>query len=133
MLREYIIRILLNINFYFLKLITEIQIHKSLNNETVVKFEEFFEDKQFVYLLLELCPHKSLLKLIQYRKRLSEDEVRYYLRDMLNALEYFKSEKILHRDLKLGNILLDGNMKLKIGMFIILLNEEIQYANIFYS
>ena len=37
------------------KLTSEIKIHKSMSNEYVVKFEKFFEDKENVYIMLELC------------------------------------------------------------------------------
>lgn len=37
------------------KLQSEIMIHKSLSHRYIVKFEHFFEDHEFVYILLELC------------------------------------------------------------------------------
>jgi serine/threonine protein kinase len=57
----------------------------------------------------------SMSQMIRYRKRLCEDEARYYLKSVFEGLEYLKSKKIIHRDLKLANLLLDGNMKVKIG------------------
>ena len=96
---------------------TEIQIHRSLNNQSIVKYIDHFEDPRFVYILLELCTHRSMMKLLRFRKRLSEDEVRYYLKDIFKALQHLKAHNVIHRDLKLGNLLLDGNMKVKIGNF----------------
>jgi polo-like kinase 1 len=37
------------------KLISEIKIHKSLDHKGIVKFERYFEDKNNVYILLEIC------------------------------------------------------------------------------
>lgn len=37
------------------KLTTEIKIHKSLDHKYIVKFFSFFEDKNNVYILLEIC------------------------------------------------------------------------------
>mmetsp|Transcript_16197 Transcript_16197/g.13773 ORF Transcript_16197/g.13773 Transcript_16197/m.13773 type:complete len:111 (+) Transcript_16197:84-416(+) len=39
------------------KLLAEIKIHKSLRHENIVRFEHVFEDKDNVYILLELCPN----------------------------------------------------------------------------
>jgi serine/threonine protein kinase len=40
------------------QLSTEIKIHRSLEHKHVVKFHRFFEDKDYVYILLELCTNK---------------------------------------------------------------------------
>lgn len=95
---------------------TEIKIHRSLNHESVVRFDGFFEDNKFVYILLELCKNKSLMKLLQYRKRISEDEARYYISQIIESLKYLKQHRVIHRDLKLGNLLLDSKMRVKVGM-----------------
>ena len=60
------------------KLIREIKIHKSLHHEQVVAFEHNFEDKDNVYILLELCENQTLNELLKRRKNLSELEVQYY-------------------------------------------------------
>ena len=60
------------------KLIREIKIHKSLHHEQVVAFEHNFEDKDNVYILLELCENQTLNELLKRRKNLSELEVQCY-------------------------------------------------------
>ena len=55
-----------------MQLISEIKIHKSLNNNHVVKFEHVFEDHENVYILLEICTNHTLNELIKRRKRLTE-------------------------------------------------------------
>ncbi len=57
---------------------SEIQIHKQLNHENIVKFEHFFEDEDNVYIMLELCENKSMSELMRKRGSLSEFEARYY-------------------------------------------------------
>ena len=42
------------------KLMQEIQIHRQLFSEHVVKFHRFFEDDNNVYILMDLCKNKSL-------------------------------------------------------------------------
>lgn len=55
--------------------------------------------------------------MLKMRKRLTEMEARYYMGQILSALRYMSDNRILHRDLKLGNVLLDKNMDCKIGDF----------------
>ena len=40
------------------KLKTEISIHRSLNHEKVVRFCEYYEDQDNVYIVLEYCPNQ---------------------------------------------------------------------------
>lgn len=54
---------------------------------------------------------------MKQRKRLTEPEVLYYLDQLLSAIEHLHSKNIIHRDLKLGNLFLDGNLNVKVGDF----------------
>ncbi|KAI7879550.1 kinase-like domain-containing protein [Mucor mucedo] len=99
------------------KLFAEINIHRVLKHEYIVNFESCFEDKLNIYLVLELCSNGTLSGMLRNRKILTEDEVRYYMGQILSALRYMSDNRILHRDLKLGNVLLDENMDCKLGDF----------------
>jgi len=99
------------------KLMTEIRLHKSLRHPNIVKFEHVFEDQENVYILLELCEHQSLSELVKRRKRLTEIEVQSYTMQIIDALRYIHNNRIIHRDLKLGNIFLDEKMQVKMGDF----------------
>lgn len=61
------------------KLMSEIKIHRSLNDTNIVKFQHFFEDFENVYILLELASNQTMNELIRRRKRLTELEVQCYL------------------------------------------------------
>ena len=99
------------------KLINEIKIHKKLNNPNIVGFEKFFEDKDNVYILLELCSNQTLNELVKRRKRLGELEVQCYSLQIIRALKYIHNHRIIHRDLKLGNLFLTSKLELKLGDF----------------
>ena len=99
------------------KLINEIKIHKKLNNPNIVGFEKFFEDKDNVYILLELCSNQTLNELVKRRKRLGELEVQCYCLQIIRALKYIHNHRIIHRDLKLGNLFLTSKLELKLGDF----------------
>jgi polo-like kinase 1 len=82
-----------------------------------VGFEHFFEDEENVYILLELCPNQTMNELLRRRKRLTELEVQCYLLQILAAVKYAHKQKVIHRDLKLGNLFLSAKMEVKVGDF----------------
>ncbi|KTW30765.1 hypothetical protein T552_00477 [Pneumocystis carinii B80] len=99
------------------KLFGEIKIHQSMDHPSIVKFIDCFEDTTNVYLILELCENKTLMDMLRKRKRFTEPECRFFLLQVLGAVKYMHSRKVIHRDLKLGNLFLDENMNIKIGDF----------------
>ncbi|KAI9525660.1 Serine/threonine-protein kinase plk1 [Dissostichus eleginoides] len=99
------------------KMTSEIAIHKSLNHANVVGFHGFFEDDDFVFVVLEICRRRSLLELHKRRKAVTEPEARYYMTQLLKGVHYLHNNRVIHRDLKLGNIFLNDDMELKIGDF----------------
>ncbi|MEE6513423.1 hypothetical protein FKM82_021053 [Ascaphus truei] len=99
------------------KMTMEIAIHRSLAHAHVVGFHGFFEDNDFVFVVLELCRRRSLLELHKRRKAVTEPEARYYLRQTILGCQYLHSNRVIHRDLKLGNLFLSDDMDVKIGDF----------------
>jgi polo-like kinase 1 len=55
--------------------------------------------------------------LIKRRKRLHDFEARFYLQQVIRGVQYCHSKKVIHRDLKLGNLFLTERMQVKIGDF----------------
>lgn len=96
---------------------TEIKIHKSLNHTNIVNFEHYFEDSENVYILLEICTNQTMNELLRRRKRLTEFEVQVYLLQMISVLKYLHKNRVIHRDLKLGNLFLSEKMEIKLGDF----------------
>ena len=99
------------------KLMSEIKIHRSLHHPGVVGFEHFFEDSENVYILLEICTNQTMSELVRRRKRLTELEAQCYLIQVLSAVRYLHPHRVIHRDLKLGNLFLSEKMEIKIGDF----------------
>jgi len=97
------------------KLISEIKIHKSLRHTNIVGFEHVFEDQENVYILLEICTNQTLNELLKRRKRLTELEVQCYTVQIVDALKYLHNNRVIHRDLKLGNLFLSDKMEVKVG------------------
>ena len=99
------------------KLLLEIKIHKSLHHDQIVAFEHNFEDNENVYILLEVCQNQTLDELLKRRKKLSEIEVQCYTIQLVKGIQYLHNHKVIHRDLKLGNLFLTDKMQIKIGDF----------------
>ena len=97
--------------------LNEIRIHRSLKHEHICKFEHSFEDKNNVYILMEYCPDGTLLNLLRKREKLTEIEIRFYMFQVLKVLKYFRLQKLVHRDLTLGNIFLKNYKEIKISDF----------------
>lgn len=96
----------------------EISIHRKLKHQHVALFIQSFEDEQFVYMIQELCPKRTLRDFIKSRgSELSTEECRYFVRQILDGAKYIHAQGIIHRDLKLSNIFIDADMQAKIGDF----------------
>jgi len=58
-----------------------------------------------------------MMELHKARKILTEPETRFYLKQLVEGTIYMHSNKVIHRDLKLGNLFLNSNLEVKIGDF----------------
>lgn len=95
----------------------EIALQSSLNHPNIVKLIKSFEDHENFYLLLELCPGGELFSHLKSSGKFSEEETKKLASDIVEGLKYLHSKNILHRDLKLGNILLTADKSAKIADF----------------
>ena len=90
----------------------EVAIHSRLDHSSILQLHAFFEDQDFVYLILELCENGELqhyLKTLGHP--LNEDEAREVMTQVVEGMLYLHSHNILHRDLSLANLLLTRDMK----------------------
>ena len=93
----------------------EVGIHSGLRHPSVLKLYAYFEDDDFVYLVLELCENGELQRYLKALGHpLSEDEVREVMTQLLDGMLYLHSHNILHRDLSLANLLITRDMKIVI-------------------
>lgn len=105
-------------NHMIKRVANEVEIHSTLKHPSILTLYTYFEDKDNIYLVMELCSHGELFRYLQQRSALSspnssplgplsEPEARHVMRQMVDGLCYLHAQGILHRDLKLSNLLLD--------------------------
>ncbi|XP_055958834.1 serine/threonine-protein kinase PLK4-like [Patella vulgata] len=96
----------------------EVEIHSRLKHPSILQLESYFEDSDYVYLVLELCENGELYKYLQRSSMiLQENKAKDYMNQIVEGVLYLHSHGILHRDLKLSNILLTKDHQLKIADF----------------
>jgi len=94
----------------------EVELHRELCHTHIVRLVAHFHDEQANYILLKLCNHETLAHVVKRRGRVQEPEARYWLRQALSALDYLRRKGIVHRDVKLSNLMLH-KMQIKLGDF----------------
>jgi len=99
------------------KIANEVELHKNLTGEFIVGFNEYFEDSENIYMLLELCSRKSMVQLLKQRRTLTEPEVRYFIHQTVQGVIYLHDQHVIHRDIKLGNLFINNDMQIRIGDF----------------
>jgi calcium-dependent protein kinase len=95
----------------------EISIMKQIDHPNIVKLYETFEDKQYIYLPMEICEGGELFDRIIEMGRFSEQIACTLFLQMTSAIAYLHSKEIVHRDLKPENFLFsraDIRSKLKL-------------------
>lgn len=93
-------------------LLNEIRVHWALTTCTsVVKLLQLYEDAKAIYMVLEYQPKGTLMHVmsgLKGRQSFSEAQARVIIEQLLLALDFFQKKKIIHRDLKLDNILISS-------------------------
>eukprot|EP00064_Thunnus_orientalis_P010256 superscaffoldBa00001375_g10282 len=95
----------------------EIEIMSSLCHPHIITIYEVFENKDKIVIVMEYASRGDLYDYICDKRNISEREARHFFRQIVSAVHYCHQNGIVHRDLKLENILLDGNGNVKIADF----------------
>ncbi|CAG9329422.1 unnamed protein product [Blepharisma stoltei] len=101
-------------------LVNEISMMRNLNHPNVVKLHKVYESETCVYLILEYISGGNLLERINKIRRYSEKKAAEIIVKLLNAVDYLHSLGIVHRDIKLENILMvseDNDIDFKLADF----------------
>lgn len=99
-------------------IVKEINVMNQLQNDHIVEFYGSFLKKSDLWIVMEYCGAGSISDMMKLCKStLSEDQVAYVMKCSLQGLVYLHSKKIIHRDIKAGNILLGARGVPKLADF----------------
>jgi serine/threonine protein kinase len=98
---------------------SELNNHSRIDHPNIVKMHHYFYNKikSDLYIVLDYCKYKDLEVIKKNKKIFSVEEIRYCMKQIFSAVNYLHSLNIIHRDLKLLNILVDENKQLKLADF----------------
>ena len=99
------------------KLMNEVRIFHNLNHQNVLKFHNWYETRNHLWIIFEYCPGGDLLKLLEDDKRLPEQTIRKFAYELVEGLSYLHENGIIFADLKPGNILINEFSQLKLADF----------------
>ena len=99
----------------------EVIILQNFNNPNVCKCYNIFQDKNYLYFIMEFMNNGDLHSFYEAKKKkknqLPEEKLWDIFYKCLNGLVYIHGQGIIHRDIKLDNIFFDDDLNIKIGDF----------------
>jgi tRNA A-37 threonylcarbamoyl transferase component Bud32 len=99
------------------RIINERDIMKELNNKNIIKILDYFEDENYIFIVMEYINGGNLYSFIKKRMKLKEKMAKFIFKQIISAINYIHKHNIVHKDIKLENILLDINHGIKICDF----------------
>ena len=99
------------------KILYETNLMRGLYHPAVTKILETFETDKYMLIIMEYISGGNLQNFVKKRRKLCEKTAKILFRQLIQGIKYIHSKNIVHRDIKLENILLDLNNIVKICDF----------------
>lgn len=96
------------------RVLREVLISSLTSHENIVRLLDFLYNEYYYFMIFESVNGNQLLDLISNKGALSERKAKKYFKQILSAVNYLHDNSIVHRDLKIENILVDKNDNIKI-------------------
>lgn len=97
------------------RIIQEVEFLKNLEHPNIIKCFDIIKDQHYVYIITEYCNGGNLQQFIDdysgYGENFSEIEIKHFMIQIRDALQYLHSKNIYHRDIKPQNILVQNKNK----------------------
>ncbi|EGR29368.1 protein kinase domain protein [Ichthyophthirius multifiliis] len=90
---------------------------EGMNHPFIIKLYYSFQTQYKFYFILEYCPGGELFSLLKKCQVFTEDQTRFYIAQIIVALEYLHSNDIIYRDLKPENVMIDVEGYIRITDF----------------
>ena len=97
--------------------LTEKEVQRKVRHKFIVKLAYAFQTFDKLFIVSEYCPGGDMRALLVNKKKIPENEARLYLAEIIVAIEELHKNGIIHRDIKLENILIDKDGHIKITDF----------------
>ena len=95
----------------------ETNLMKKLNHPNITKILELFEDREYILIIMEYINGGNLFSFLKKHRKVSEKTAKLLYRQIILGIKYIHEQGIVHRDIKLENILIDLNNNIKICDF----------------
>ena len=97
---------------YFKYLNSEIEILKRIDNKYIIHMHDYLKTKYYYYITMEYCNGENLENLLTNYKSNNKEPfppklIQYFMRQIIEGIKYLHSLHIIHRDIKLDNILVN--------------------------
>ncbi|RLN49395.1 hypothetical protein BBJ28_00011007 [Nothophytophthora sp. Chile5] len=97
-----------------LKLVSELEISKSLTHPNIIKYLGAYETSHRVCIVHELVEGSDLLEHLLAHGKMPEQQAAGVFRQLLSALQYCHAQNVFHRDLKLENVMITSDLQVKL-------------------
>ena len=97
----------------------------------IIEFKASFQDNDYLYLVMEFLQGGDLMNLLIKKDVLSEEEARFYVAEIILAIESIHKLGCIHRDIKPDNVLIDKNGHIKLTDFGLTKISDIIFQNNF--
>lgn len=99
------------------KVFQEVYLLKKIKHSNVIRLLEVFESSNHLLMVMEYAGGGDLLRLIKRRGSLEETDAKFIFKQIVYGLAHIHCRSVIHRDVKLDNILLDCEKGVKICDF----------------
>lgn len=98
------------------QILREINVLHTLKHPNIIKIYDWFHDDKKIYIILEYIDGKDLSSFFK-RELPTEDDAIYIIKQIISAIKHCHNNNVVHRDIKLGNILIDEDLNVKLTDF----------------
>ena len=92
-------------------------IMSKLKSPWIVNLKASFQEDDYLYLIMEFLPGGDYMNLLIKKDKLSEEEAKFYIAEIILAIESIHKMDCIHRDIKPDNILIDKDGHIKLSDF----------------